>query len=32
MKVAPCQKGEPIYYEFTKCPVAEFAKEHDLLE
>lgn len=32
MKVAPYRKGEPIYYEFTKCPVAEFAKEHDLLE
>lgn len=32
MKVYPYQKGEPIKYEFTSCPVAEFAKEHDLLD
>lgn len=32
MNVAPYRKGEPIYYEFTECPVAEFAKEHGLLE
>lgn len=32
MKVAPYAKGEPIYYEFTACPVAEFAAKHDLLE
>ena len=32
MSVAPYMKGKPIYYEFTACPVAEFAKRHDLLE
>lgn len=32
MNVAPYKKDEPIYYEFTKCPIAEFAKEHNLLE
>ena len=32
MSVAPYQKGKPIYYEFTACPSAEFAKKHDLLE
>lgn len=32
MKVAPYQKGQPIYYEFTACPVAEFAKQYGLLE
>lgn len=32
MKVAPYQKGQPIYYEFTTCPVAEFAKQYGLLE
>ena len=32
MKVAPYKKGAPIYYEFTACPIAEFAKQHDLLE
>ncbi len=31
MKVSPYHKGEPIRYEFTSCPVAEFAKTHDLL-
>lgn len=25
-------KTKPIYYEFTACPVAEFAKRHNLLE
>lgn len=32
MNVAPYQKDKPIYYEFTKCPIAEFAQKHDLLE
>lgn len=32
MKVKPFDKNEPIYYEFTKCPVAEFAKQYNLLE
>ena len=32
MHVAPYQKDQPIYYEFTTCPTAEFAKKHDLLE
>ena len=26
MYVAPYEDGEPIYYEFTECPAAEFAK------
>lgn len=32
MHVAPYDPGKPIYYEFTACPVAEFAKQHNLLE
>lgn len=32
MKVAPFDKDKPIYYEFTACPIAEFAKRRDLLE
>ena len=32
MVVASYQKDKPIYYEFTECPVAEFAKKNDLLE
>ena len=32
MKVSPYHKNEPIRYEFTSCPIAEFAKEHGLLE
>ncbi len=32
MYVAPYDKDKPIYYEFTACPTAEFAKKHDLLE
>ncbi len=32
MYVAPYEKGKPIYYEFTRCPVADFARQHDLLE
>lgn len=32
MNVAPFDKNKPIYYEFTACPTAEFAKKHGLLE
>lgn len=32
MTVAPYDRDKPIYYEFTSCPTAEFAKQHDLLE
>lgn len=32
MNVAPFDKDQPIYYEFTECPTAGFAKKHDLLE
>ena len=32
MNVAPFDKDQPIYYEFTACPAAEFARQHDLLE
>lgn len=32
MKVSPYKKDEPIYYEFTTCPVAQFAKEFHLTE
>ena len=32
MYVAPYEKEKPIYYEFTECPVAEFAKSHGLTE
>ncbi len=32
MQVAPLEKDKPIYYEFTACPAAEFAKRNDLLE
>lgn len=32
MKVSAYHKGEPIRYEFKTCPIAEFAKEHDLLD
>lgn len=32
MNVAPFDKDKPIYYEFTECPTAEFAKAHGLLE
>lgn len=32
MCVAPFESDKPIYYAFTACPVAEFAKQHDLLE
>ena len=32
MHLAPFDKNGPIYYEFTRCPTAEFARQHDLLE
>ena len=32
MNLAPFDKDAPIYYEFTECPTARFAKEHGLLE
>ncbi len=32
MYVAPFDEDKPIYYEFTACPAAEFAKRHELLE
>lgn len=32
MKVDSYNKDEPIRYEFTACPVAEFAKAHGLLD
>mgnify|MGYP002520573130 CR=1 FL=1 len=32
MHVDDYKKGQPIYYEFTACPVCEFAKKHGLLK
>lgn len=32
MHVAPYDKNKPIYYEFTACPAAEFAKKHGLTD
>ena len=32
MNVSPRKKGEPIYYEFTACPAAQFAKQFGLAE
>ena len=32
MHVAPYDPDEPIYYEFTACPTAEFARQFGLLE
>ena len=32
MNIAPFDPEKPIYYEFTACPTAEFAKQHGLLE
>ena len=32
MDIAPYEKSKPIYYEFTACPAAEFAKMHGLEE
>lgn len=32
MEVAPYEDGKPIYYEFTACPAAQFAKQFGLTE
>lgn len=32
MSVSPYEKDKPIYYEFTSCPVAEFAIQHGLTD
>lgn len=32
MEVAPYKKDNPIYYEFTHCPIAEFAEKNSLSE
>ena len=32
MNVSPFEKDKPIYYEFTSCPIADFAKRYNLLE
>lgn len=32
MNLSPFDPNSPIYYEFTECPTAEFAKKHGLLE
>ena len=32
MNIAPYDSEKPIYYEFTECPTAEFAKKHGFLE
>ena len=32
MNLAPFDEDRPIYYEFTECPTAEFAKKHGLLD
>ena len=32
MAVSPYEKGKPIYYDFTACPAAEFAKKHGLTD
>ncbi len=32
MNVAPFEEGKPIYYEFTECPAAQFAKQYGLEE
>lgn len=32
MNVHPYDAAQPIYYEFTACPVADFAKQYGLLE
>ncbi len=32
MSLAPYADDRPIYYEFTACPAAEFAKKHGLTE
>lgn len=32
MSVAPYENDKPLYYEFTACPIAEFVRQHGLLE
>ena len=32
MTIAPYEKDKPIYYEFTACPAAEFARKHGLTD
>ena len=32
MKLAPFDRNKPLYYEFTACPIAQFAQKHGLLE
>ncbi len=32
MSVVPYEEDKPIYYEFTSCPVAEFAIHHNLTD
>ncbi len=32
MSVAPYENDKPLCYEFTACPIAEFARQHGLLE
>ena len=32
MNIAAFDAQEPMYYEFTACPAAEFAKKHGLLK
>ncbi len=32
MSLDPYDKDKPIYYEFTACPMAEFAKRHGMTE
>lgn len=32
MTVRPCDKEKGIYYEFTSCPIADFAKRHGYTE
>lgn len=32
MTVEPYREGEPLRYKFTTCPVAAFAREHNLLD
>ena len=32
MNVAPYEKDKPIYYEFTFCHIAQFAKQNNLLD
>ncbi len=32
MHVADYDKTKPLYYDFTFCPIADFAKRHDLIE